>query len=207
MNKLLLACLLVFPALASAAITFPVAPDSRWTLVDVRTTPPTIVSTHREWWGPDANTMPVGFDGANYALLREVLPSPPVVDDRYYQITRLSPTLDVAGNTITWAWSQTERPEDEKIAAAETEEGDRHDLIARVARELRDTHIMVSAMYAMQVKGFVPGAKVVTFMDNYLAQGVKLRENWQRFNDYVAAIKAGTKPDLSAWPHPAPMGQ
>lgn len=207
MRKLIISLLLILPALASAAITFPVASDSRWTLVDVRTTPPTVVAAHLPWPGPDLNTMPPGFDAANYALLLEVLPTPPAVDARYYQVERLPPTINVQANTITWAWSQNERAPDDKKAAAETEEGTRHGLIAKLPREARDTHIAVAVLYAMAKKGYVPTPKVTAFMDDYLAKGVKLRDNWQRLNDIFNQIEAGQYPDLDSWPWPNPLGE
>ncbi len=199
--------LILLTAPAAAEITFPIDPADNWTIVDKRDNPPTEVISYQPWFGPDLNSYPPGFDFTNYAILREISAAKPVVDERYFRVSQMAPVIDLNANTITRGWDQQELTKDEKLANAEQEEADRWRLISNLPREARDTHIAVGLLISHLFHGYQPTGRTQTFLQDYRATALKLRDNWERWNDIFTAIEAGQYPDLDDWPEPAAQAQ
>jgi len=105
-------------------ITYPVAPESRWAVLQLSTGE--LVSRNKPWPVADGSAIP-GLD-ADYVYLLQLTDAQPDYDPRLFTLEKLE-TIDAPANEIRVSWQTLARPVDDvKINAANVEavENQRH---------------------------------------------------------------------------------
>lgn len=178
-------------------ITYPVAPESRWSILQVSTSQ--IIARNVPWPRADGGAIE-GLD-PDFVYLLQSTDAKPDYDSRLYQLESTE-QVDIEANTIRRTWGTTKRPLEDRLAAAENVEAEELSKHIKLEREVIETRLMVTALLNY-IDGLQFPPKVKAMADAYKAKGTKLWKNRDRLKAIVTAIQADQDPDLeSGWEAP-----
>lgn len=181
------------------AITYPVSPDSKWTIYD--TDASAIIDRNQDW--PREDLMEIQGLPANIVYLEQTQDTPPTVDNRLYRLEQ-NETLDIPNNTVTKTWQSVARSVEERVVSAENKEVEELGKHVAINRTVIETQLVVGAILN-HIGGLQLPPKVTQFVDAYEARAIKIWKNRDRLNSILAEIANGGDPDLDAGWEPEPV--
>ena len=175
-------------------ITYPVSPDSRWSVLRISTGE--IVGRNKAW--PVADGTEIQGADPDYVYLLQSEDAQPDYDSRLYVLSSQE-VVDVPANTIQTTYSTAKRPKPERVTAAENEEAaqvDKHFPLEKITRE---TAMMVGLIYHYAIDGQAIPPRFQGFAEDYRNKVKdKLLKNRDRLQAILADIEADNDPDLDA---------